>query len=244
MLCSSGVGFDPYVDDQRLFFGMDGSWRGTATMYDYSTESLWLQVTGTCIDGRRSGTILEPLTRVYLTTWRAWRTLHPDTQVMDRRAANLRAGQEYFTRSGSKSGAPFVPPELISSMQTDDRRLEPFSLLYGVRIGEAARAYPFAALRTTPVVEERIGDRDVTVWFDEASRSAIAFSRSVGDRTLSFKFVGAGALEDRETRSRWTLDGRCVSGAFKGAALEPVYGFMSEGYGRLALHPKTTIWGP
>jgi len=74
MLCSSGVGFDPDVDGQRLFFGMDCSWRGTATIYDYSTESLWLQVTGTCIDGARNGTILKPLTRVYLTTWRAWRT--------------------------------------------------------------------------------------------------------------------------------------------------------------------------
>jgi len=105
---------------------------------------------------------------------------------MDRRAVNLRAGQEYFTRAGSKSGAPFVPPELIPSMQIDDRRLEPFSLLYGVRVGDAARAYPFALLRATPVVDEQIGGLDVRSGSTgpparrspSAARSAIGPSRS------------------------------------------------------------------
>jgi len=39
------------------------------------------------------------------------------------------------------------------------------------------------------------------------------------------------------------MDGHCVSGALEGTALQPVYGFMSEWYGWLALHHKTTIRG-
>jgi hypothetical protein len=240
VLCSAAVAFDPRLDGTRLTFGMEGSWRGTATMYDHQTGSLWLQLTGECLSGAHAGRRLAGIASARHTTWSDWRRLHPDTEVMARRAENVRPGERYPERA--PTGLPYVPPELASIMVTEDKRLAPHALLYGIELDGVARAYPIARLQAQPVVNERIGSVDVTIWFNPASRSTAAFHRLVGEQHLEFR-AAHGGVEDVETGSRWTMDGRCVEGALRGTSLRPVHGFLSEWYGWSVLRPETTIRG-
>ena len=106
-------------------------------------------------------------------------------------------------------------------------------------VGGKARAYPFERLAGTPLVQEG----DVTVWFDPASRSAAAFDRSLDGKRATFERV-AGVIRDSETKSTWTMDGRCVDGSRKGAQLTPLHGLMSEWYGWSASYPETSVWAP
>jgi hypothetical protein len=243
VLCSAGAAFDPLRDGTRRLFGMEGSWRGTATMYDRETESIWLQLSGTCVSGAEQGAQLEPLPGVLHTTWERWRTLHPDTTVMALRKLNLRGSDSYMTREGARSGRDFVPEELRRVVRREDRRLPFSALLLGVQVGAETRAYPLADFQTHPVVTERLGGRDIVVWFDPASRSAAAFERTLDGRLLTFRALPGAAFEDSETKSRWSLDGNCVAGPLAGRALVPLQAMLSEWYGWVAVHPETTVFG-
>jgi hypothetical protein len=238
VVCSSGIGFDPVIRRRRLTFGFHGIYQGTAVLYDHLTRSLWMHFTGECFQGSYEGTVLRRLSTGRHTTWEDWVGIHPATQVIapDRRYINRRGDRGYFSRTGAESGAPYLPETFVSTIQTRDDRLGLHDLVYGVVVGETARAYPFADLPA--VVEETVGGVAVTVWFDAASRSVAAFERD----EHSFAALPEGLREDRATKSRWNMEGECVAGPLRGERLEPLHGLMAEWYGWAAHYPRTTVW--
>jgi hypothetical protein len=64
------------------------------TWYDHRTESIWSQPWGRAIEGRYRGVELFPLP-FQLTSWRAWRTEHPDTLVMTNELAFAGRGERF-----------------------------------------------------------------------------------------------------------------------------------------------------
>ena len=244
MVCSSGIGFDPVVDGKRLTFGFEGIWQGTALLYDHQTRSLWLHLTGTCIEGKYKGTVLDRIPTGRHTVWTAWQTAHPYTTVLkpDPRWIGKPGDTGYFTARGAKSGSAFLPPTFTPTIQTRDDRLELHDLVYGVVVGETARAYPFRRLKSARITEEVVGDVPVSVWYQSSSLSAAAFDRRLEGKILSFGMDEKGVVRDEGTKSRWSMEGLCIDGPLQGRQLTPLRGLMSEWYGWYANHPKTTLW--
>lgn len=244
MICSSGVGFDPVLDGERLTFGFEGIWQGTAVLYDRQTRSLWMHFTGECFLGKYAGRRLKEIDTGRHTTWSAWRRDHPDTDVM---APDPRYRTGYFARSQSKSGDPLLPGYFPGTIQSRDPRLPLETLLLGVRAASGPRAYPYVRLaKAAGVVEETLGDVPVTVWYDPAQRSAAAYDARLDGKTLHFQRTeqaGAVRFRDRETGSLWDLEGTSVAGPSAGRRLARPPQLLTEWYGWFAHHPTTTIWG-
>ena len=244
MICSSAIGFDSRVDGKRLTFGFEGIWQGTAVLYDHQTNSFWMHITGECFHGPHTGTFLTPLETGRHTTWAEWMRTHPETDVLayDPRLGVAGSEHGYFPRDGARSGQAFLPPAFPGTIETVDERLPANTLVRGVLVGSAARAYPLPRLARHGVVEELVGGVELTVWYDPESRSAAAYHRRVDGRRLSFRPSGAGRVEDVETGSVWSLEGRAVSGPLAGTTLVRARGLLSEWYGWRASYPQTTIF--
>lgn len=232
------------LDGERLTFGFEGIWQGTAVLYDRQTTSLWMHYTGECFFGKHAGRRLKELDTGRHTTWASWRRDHPDTDVM---APDPRFKPGYFARSQSKSGDPMLPLDFPKTIQSRDPRLPLETLLLGVRVGDRARAYPYARLaKGAGVVEETLGDVPLTVWYDATQRSAAAYDARLDGQTLHFTRTddaGAVRFHDRETGSLWDLEGRALSGPSAGKRLTRPPQLLTEWYGWFAHHPATTIWG-
>lgn len=229
------------LDGERLTFGFEGIWQGTAVLYDRASTSLWMHFTGECFLGRHAGRRLAPLATGRHTTWAAWRAAHPDTDVM---APDPRFQASYFLREHCRSGDAFLPPDFPGTIQTRDPRLPLGELLLGVRLPGGPRAYPLGRLaRAGPVVEEEVGGVPLSVWFLAEGRSAAAFDRRLGGRTLSFE-VREGRVRDRETGSLWSPEGEAREGPLAGQRLTRPEQLLCEWYGWYAHHAGTTVWGP
>lgn len=246
ILCSSGVVFDPTIDGRRLTFGVDGAWRGTATLYDHQTESIWMQVSGACISGKLAGRSLRPLLGCRHTTWGEWLGAHPNTELMlplSQEQGGLHPDR-YQTGGRSTVGSPFVPDEIAPLMPPpeDPPRLGPHDVVVGVVIDGLARAYAAQALEEVRVVEERIGGTDASVWLHPPSGAAVGFDRRLRNRALSFAMDERGVVRDTQTGSRWSLDGTCVEGALRGERLRPLHSLRAEWYGWRSHHAETSLW--
>ena len=148
------------IGDETLAFGHEGIlYKRSFIMYDRSTQSLWVHVSGEAIKGKRKGQQLKFLPSV-ITTWGDWKMRHLHTTVLEGRKARGMMGDYRLKRELGRFGL-------------------------SVGDGKQVRLYPFPILKERPVLLDTFGGKPVVVVFDAQTTVARAF-RS-GGRKLARK---------------------------------------------------------
>jgi len=243
-LTGSGMVYDAVVGGQVLEFGVSGLlFDNNLILYDRSTDSLWSQMRVEAICGSLIGSV-PTLRPVVQSTWEAWKSLHPETTVVDFDTGFSRDYRRYPYGSYDQ----LFDESLLFPSTLDDPRLRRKELVLGLTQDQIARAYPYEALGERAVVNDELAGRGVLVVFDREARMALAFDREVEGQVLTFEAVeGDGfpfRLRDRETGSLWTLDGRAVEGELAGAHIEPRRTFSAMWFAWAAFNQGTEIFQP
>lgn len=186
-----------------LEFGHEGVlYRQSFVMYDRQTDSKWNHSTGLAMAGNLAGRQLEILPS-WVVRWERWKTMHPQTQVL------AREGRGGFMGT-------FVA----------DRHFSEFGLSVGQ--GPQAKLYPYDLLLKEEIVNDFVPPHPVVVVIDPTHKEAMAFSRKVGDETLTFKPVknkqaASRLMRDQETGTVWDrFSGKAIEGPFKGQSILPL----------------------
>ena len=163
-------------------------------MIDLETKSLWSHILGECLHGELKGERLPQLIADTM-TWKAWRSEHPDTRVL-----NLsRSSQDY-------SAEFYKNPQRFS---------------YGFVVNGKHFHTTFAALQKSPVLNLTLEKEPLLLAFNPESTAARLFSRRLNDRTLTFVSADKGLIRDDQTGSLWNRTlGTAVDGPLKGEQLE------------------------
>ena len=109
-----------------------------------------------------------------LTTWKEWRTRYPNTQVMKPMPGYL---------------------ERFALLRSRVARSRPRELVAGLAVGNETMAFQIAALRTTPVVNERLGGVPIVVIHQLAAETTTAYDARVKDRGLPARGCSAHRLQ-------------------------------------------------
>ncbi len=185
------------IGEEELEFGHRG-WLldESFIFYDRQYDSLWVQATGKCIRGKFKGQQLATMPATH-TTWRQWRSLHPDTLVLAK------------------------PISLIERYRHDSyasyyaTRRTRFGLV--VFAGDEQKLYPLEMLANSPVVHDEIDGRPVLVVFHAPSETAVAFDPTFDAKRLRFEVAQVTdsdvLLRDADNDTVWSgLTGRRLSG--------------------------------
>lgn len=182
-LCRSGIVFNPLVDGQLVEFGTSGKlWNSNLLLYDRKTESLWSQVLGEAVVGSQTGTKLALLPSD-ITTFGAWKQVHPDGQVLARPANSGRAyGRDpygdYYTTTGT-----YFP------LSNRDDRLGEKALIYGVAFDGQTKAYPDELIRSRGMVRDTFNGREIIAEYDAGANAVRLFTEQDGQRERLTPFV-------------------------------------------------------
>jgi hypothetical protein len=215
---------------------------GNEVFKDRETGSRWQQSSLEAISGPLQGAHLS-LYPFLLTSWEEWRRLHPDTLVLKPLpgyADRIRAKNDQIRQGFSGEGA--APADVTYH----DDRLKPKTMVLGLDVGGASRAFPLTALQQVKVANERLGGKPIVVVHQPDTDTTTAFVARGGGKTLTFSAIDAKAseLRDAETGSRWTAYGACISGPLKGTALEPLILEPEYWFAWSEFHRGTTIYSP
>jgi len=202
-LCGSAILFETDVEGQEapLIFGSSGLlYRSNKLMFDRSTDSLWNQFTGKPVTGPLRGSGIELKIRPVVTsTWAEWRARHPETTVL-----SLETGHSRDYGSGVVYNDYFKSPDLMFPARVaSERTARRKDFVFGVKTVGAARAWPVAAFAETPVINDRVGARDLVLIGDAASRSVRAYAR---DGLTFRKTDRSNVLTDGTAEWRMTED--------------------------------------
>jgi len=225
------------VNGRLLHFHLAGINNQNFIMRDDETGSWWQQVSGEAISGPLKGTKLRSIEQDEL-TFALWkkeepngRVLKPDPTV----AANNYVPADWEQRMSRAR---------VASVHID-QTLPPRTLVVGLTIGNASKAYPFDALvKQSPIIDDVAGVPIVAV-VGKDGKSVRAFERMVDGRKLEM-FTKTGtpdfAMFDAETGSEWDFNGRAINGQLNGRLLKKIpvlndYWFDWKNY-----HPQTFIY--
>jgi len=160
--------------------------------FDREFDSLWVQATGVCIQGKFKGEQLATIPITH-TTWKEWRTLHPESLVLAKPSYQVeRYRRDAYERLYAERGTQFG---------------------LGVFVAGQQKLYPLEKLKTTPIVTDKIGDTPVLVVFHPPSKTAVAFDPMIDDRMVEFELVEVTEfdviLRDSNDNTFWSgLTGR------------------------------------
>lgn len=156
----AGVVYSRQIAGKERSFGVSGLlYRSNVLMYDRNTESLWSQVKGEAVTGPLTGTELEILPSS-LTTWKKWKKLHPETQVLSLDTGYARNYDSdpyldyYAQQSGFRSFFKLGPGEKEKE------------LVVGVTIDGQPKAYPMRLIKKLARIRDEIAGRKLTLSFN------------------------------------------------------------------------------
>lgn len=232
--------FRAEAQGKQLHFENAGVIGGNEVFRDRESGSRWQQSSLEAISGPMKGEHVK-LHPFLLTSWGEWRKLHPDTLVLKplpgyaERVAET--NQRVLEGLSQKGNAP-------DGVLRTDKRLPPKTMILGLDVAGANKAFPLNALRQTRVINETLGGEPVLIVHQPGSDTTTAFSALVNGKSLKFAAANPEATEltDLETHSRWDPYGHCLAGKLKGSnlrglILEPEYWFAWSEF-----HPDTAIY--
>jgi hypothetical protein len=256
-VCNTGIRYDLEVNGHPVKLDFYGLYNGVVALCERETASVLLQVDGRFVSGPLLGSKLSPAPLLD-TTWGVWKKLHPDTLVMSPNSPDSKfysPKDKPEPRGYDRFPAPFFRP----SMTRTDKRLPFFEKVLGVSVSasneqsQAAntvlrRAYPMKSLQEAGgVVNDVLGGVSICVFLEPQSMTAVALARRIERKTLAFEAHkdpdGHTSIVDKETGTRWNIEGRGEEGVLKGKSLQPVECHLSQWYGWAAYFPDTTIYG-
>jgi hypothetical protein len=147
---------------------------------------------------------------------------------------------------------PAAPAEgSLQSRGRADRRLPADTPLLGVFHGGQARAYPLEALAKAGLVRDPLAGRDCVVLWNGPTRTAAYLAEATlpgkneAPRAVTLvkdAKVPEAPFVDRETKARWDVAGRAVSGELKGRVLTWLDSTQVKWFAWAAEYPDTLIY--
>ncbi len=225
-LCGAGILFAGRVVGRAepFTFGSSGLlYRSNKLMYDRATDSLWNQFTGKPVSGKLLGSGIElTVLPVALTSWSAWRTLHPGTRVL-----SLETGHIRNYTAGAAYGRYFADDKLAFPAAVNNAATQK-DLAFGVRVAGGVKAWPLARFANGAVVHDRVGLLDVVLVGDPKGGAVRAYEA----QGRTFRRDGADRLVASD--GTWTITEPALRGpAKRSLARLPGhvgYRFAWEGY--------------
>jgi len=160
-LCGSGIAYERKINGEEVEFGTSGKlYNSNLVMYDRKTDSYWSQIEGLAIIGELTGLKLTPVS-IDTVIWRDWKKAHPESKVLSQKTG--------FSRQYGRDpyGSYYEDSFLIFPVENEDKRVHPKTVVFGIEVNGAYKAYKEDDLIDLKVIQDTVNGVDIKVERDE-----------------------------------------------------------------------------
>ncbi len=224
-------GYEPSLD--FAFYG----WRNGILVIRHKDGTLFSTLSGVAFDGPRKGERLKPIATL-TTNWGYWHRAYPGSVA-------YRMFEKYQPIELSHQDNP----DSKSTREPADSRLPAEADVLGVTVGGTHKAYPLASLpKEGGIIRDELAGQEIVILWQPSTRTASAYaprldeSDSAHGINLEFDVAEPSApFVNRETGSRFGVEGRAVSGPLKGQALKWIDSVQCRWFAWSSEYPETLL---
>ena len=206
-------------------------------MKDEQTGSWWQQVTGEAIQGPLKGSRLDLVNHDEI-SFATWKRENPQGRVLQ---ADASVEHLYEPADWEEQ---YSHLRVVTPMSSGES-VAPRTLVYGLSITGASKAYSNPSVQRQSPVIDRVGQTPVLIVMENDKKSVRAFDRTVDGRELEFfgkTETPQLTLVDSDTGSEWDFTGRAISGPLKGRQLSRLSILADYWFDWKSYHPETGIY--
>ncbi len=213
IFCNTAVAFRRELGGIQLDLRPLTTFNNNIIYYDATNHNYIQQLDGKVVSGPDTGVALETLP-VTITTWQAWKGLHPNTDFIHLPATALRDKllswrlDWLISLPGlTRRKGPWHPVK-----GPLDGRLPAMSRVVGVELGGQCCVYPLDLLRVQPVINDVVGNEPLAVFYNQKQDIVSVFSRRVDKQVLTFQPAPKAVDDDivavdAQTGGQWDITG-------------------------------------
>ena len=234
-LCGALVLYDTTIDGKHYELGTSGFlYRSNKLMYDQATKSMWSTLDGKPVIGKLVGKNIKLKSLfVVTTTWKEWRTRHPNTTVL-----SLKTGHARDYGEGVAYHNYFATDKLMFNVPKTDNRLANKAEVLAIRPQEVTDEHLAIAtdfLSKNPVYLTRMGNMNMVVLTDNSGANRVYESKAF---TFSSWDSANNLLE--VNGKKWKVDEAELTGP-KGEVLKRVSAHRAFWFGWYSAFPETKL---
>ena len=242
-ICSGTSAFRPVVDGfggRSLIFDTYGPAKGTFSVYDYQTHTVWSPFTGRTLEGTLHATSMKRIP-VMVERWGTWVKRFPKTDVVF--ASRLLIEQEDHGRGEhNEIGAEYIPKGFQTVANMEDTRLERNQLVFGIANvnGDEAVAFPldFLERQAKGLSFELDGSHYFIRKIGEFGVAAFRLEEGQMDQTYQAVMETPFRFEDDRGGS-WDEFGNALTEGTSDLAIAD--GYLTEWYEWVSSYPRSEI---
>lgn len=154
-LCGSGIAYERKIEingeEIETRFGTSGKlYNSNLVMYDEKTDTYWQQIDGRAIVGELTGEELKEIS-IDTVVWKNWISTHKDSEVLSQDTGFKR------NYGNDPYGSYYEDSFLIFDVDTEDNRIHPKTVVFGIEVNNSYKAYREEDLIENNIIEDEIG---------------------------------------------------------------------------------------
>lgn len=217
-------------------------WRNGIMVMKHKDGTLFSTLSGRAFAGPRKGEQLKVIPTI-TTNWGYWNAAYP-------KSVNYRMFEKYQPIELTKNDNA----DSVRSRGPADKRFAKQTAVLGVNYAGKTKAYPIAELeKSDGLIKDSVGGKPIMVLWYAPTRTAAVYTPDVGGykgkkptqkvvTLIVDKENESAPFVDRETKSRWGIEGRAQSGPLKGKTLRWVDSVQCRWFAWAAEYPDTELY--
>ncbi|MBC8376338.1 MAG: DUF3179 domain-containing protein [FCB group bacterium] len=213
-------------------------------MYDRETDSYWPQMLLRSAAGDRSGGELH-LNNLVETTWGNWRTLFPDTKVVNSDTKHSRNYNRYPYGSYRTCNSLACGDFIYFPVANEDDRLPPKNRVLTIINGDEVKALDINAYLNPQIIGVDVGDTHYKVVVSGRDNIAVAFETSRAISISSWDIsVGEIILNQADTGKEWDITGQLIANSQPSERLVAANAYIAYWFSVVAFYPDVELVSP
>ena len=213
-------------------------------MYDHETDSYWPQMLLRSAAGDRSGSIFH-LKNLVETTWSNWKTLFPETKVVNSETNYSRNYTRYPYGSYRTCNSLACGDYIYFPVANEDERLPAKNRVLTIINGDEVKAIDINSYPEPQIFGVNVGNAQYQVVISGRDNIAVAFETSRAISISSWDIsAGEITLNQADTENEWDITGQLIANPVPAERLVAANAYIAYWFSVAAFYPDVELISP